>query len=244
MIPKIIYRSWFTQNMPPKVDKSIKKLKRLNPEYDHIIYTDSQIEDYVNANFDEKIKKAFNSLEHIVPKVDFWRYLILYKNGGIYVDIDSSVNEPLNKIIDSGNEGIVSAEKNKDNFVQWALFFKKGHPILKEVIEIVTKNINNNLYPNYLNNPEDLIKLTAGGPFTKAIKTIHKKYFEEDLVWSEIDDKTDLLFEFNNNKESFNYRLLGVDFNGKLSWKSKESYELYNLKQHWLKDLEDNSKTE
>lgn len=241
MIPKTIYRSWISQNFPPKMEKSIKKLKKSNPEYEHVIYTDSQIHDYVNANFDTDIKKAFNSLEHIVPKVDLWRYLILYKNGGVYVDIDSSINEPLDKIINPKNEAIVSAENNHDNFVQWALFFKKEHPILKKTIEIVVNNIRKNLYPNYLNNAEDLIKLTAGGPFTKAIKHVHKKHFNEDLVWKNIDNKTDKLYEVTNVSENFNYRLLGVDFNGKLSWKSKESYELYRLRQHWLKDLEDNS---
>ena len=56
-----------------------------------------------------------------------------------------------------------------------------------------------------------------------------------------INNKTDKLYEVTNVSENFNYRLLGVDFNGKLSWKSKESYELYRLRQHWLKDLEDNS---
>ena len=241
MIPKVIYRSWFSQNLPPKVDKAVKRLIKNNPNYDHVIYTDSQIEDYVNANFNDDIKKAFNSLEHIVPKVDFWRYLILFKNGGIYVDIDSSINFPLDEIINEGDEAIISAENNQDNFVQWALFFKKEHPILKEVIEIVTDNINKNLYPNYLTNAEDLIKLTAGGPFTKAIKNIHKEHMKKDLSWSEITNKTDILFKKKDKNDNFNDRLLGVDFNGKLTWKAKESYQLYELKQHWLKDLDDNS---
>lgn len=241
MIPKVIYRSWLTQNLPKKVEKSVKKLLKDNPDYEHIIYTDSQIHDYVNANFDENIRLAFNSLGHIVPKVDLWRYLILYRNGGIYVDIDSSVNLPLSQIINEGDDAIISAENNVDNFVQWALFFKKEHPILKEVIEIVVNNINNNLYPNYLTNAEDLIKLTAGGPFTKAIKKIHRDYLNKELIWSDIKKGTDILYESENKSENFNYRLLGKDFNGKLTWKAKDSYQLYEMKQHWLKDLDDNS---
>jgi hypothetical protein len=241
MIPKVIYRSWFTQNLPSKVEKSVKKLIKDNPSYEHIIYTDAQIHDYVNANFEKNITSAFNSLGHIVPKVDFWRYLILYRNGGVYVDIDSSINVPLNNIINENDEAIISAENNDDNFVQWALFFKKEHPILKEVIDIVVHNISNNLYPNYLTNAEDLIKLTAGGAFTKAIKKIHKEYLNKELIWGEIDNSTDILYKYEKESESFNYRLLGKDFNGKLSWKAKESYQLYEMKQHWLKDLDDNS---
>ena len=39
---------------------------------------------YVNDNFPGEIADCYNRIQIIVAKVDFWRYLILYKEGGIY----------------------------------------------------------------------------------------------------------------------------------------------------------------
>ncbi len=242
MIPKKIYRSWFTQNLPNKVEKEINKLKKVNPSYEHIIYTDSQIEDYVNSNFDKEIKTAFNSLQHIVPKVDFWRYLIIFQNGGIYLDIDSSINKPIDEIIQENNDGIITSESNNNQqFVQWSLIFKKEHPLLQKTIDYVTENILKNKYPNYLTEPSELIKLTASGPFTNAVEFLFKEYMNQKIDWEQIFLGSDNIFSFGEDKNKFNIRILGVDFNGLLSWKSKSSYQLYETKQHWLKDLKDNS---
>jgi len=243
MIPKKIYRSWFTQNLPYKVEKEVKKLKKQNPNYEHIIYTDSQIDDYVNSNFDKDIKTAFNSLKHIVPKVDFWRYLIIFENGGVYLDIDSSINKPLDEIIKKENDAIITSESNDyKQFVQWGLIFKKEHPLLEKTIDNVTQNVLENKYPNYLTEPSELIKLTASGPFTNAVDYLFKKYKNEKIDWNKIYLGSDSTFFFGEENNEFNIRILGVDFNGLLSWKSKSSYQLYETKQHWLKDLNDNAK--
>ncbi len=79
MIPKIIYRSWKTQNFHPKIEKYINRMLNKNPDYEQVIYTDEQVQDYVKSNYDTQIYKAFDSLNIMTAKVDFWRYLILFK---------------------------------------------------------------------------------------------------------------------------------------------------------------------
>ena len=63
----------------------------------------------------------------------------------------------------------------------------------------------------------------------------------QKIDWEQIFLGSDNIFSFGEDKNKFNIRILGVDFNGLLSWKSKSSYQLYETKQHWLKDLKDNS---
>ena len=99
MRPKIIYRSWKTQNFHPKIQRHIDKMLKLNSEYEQIIYTDDQINDFVSSNYDREIYKAYSKLNIITAKVDFWRYLILYKNGGIYLDIDSQINSKISNFL-------------------------------------------------------------------------------------------------------------------------------------------------
>ena len=99
MIPKIIYRSWKTQNFHPKIDKQIKKMLDLNKDYEQVIYTDEQVNDYVLSNYDSEVYSAFNKLTVMTAKVDFWRYLILYQKGGIYLDIDSTINSKISTFL-------------------------------------------------------------------------------------------------------------------------------------------------
>jgi mannosyltransferase OCH1-like enzyme len=99
MIPKNIFQSWYTTILHPKIKKYIDTMKSLNPEYNHKIYTDSEIDSFVNEHFPGEISECYNKLNIIVAKVDFWRYLVLYKYGGIYLDMDSSIEKPLNELI-------------------------------------------------------------------------------------------------------------------------------------------------
>ena len=60
MIPKKIYRSWYTQNFHKKINKQMHKMLEINKDYEQIIYTDEQVKDFVNSNFSGEISKSFN----------------------------------------------------------------------------------------------------------------------------------------------------------------------------------------
>ena len=83
-----------------------------------------------------------------------WRYLVVYKYGGCYLDIDSKFINPIDKFIKKDDEALISAEQNR-NYIQWALFFKKEHPILMRTVELIVDNIEKGLYKN------DIEKLTV-----------------------------------------------------------------------------------
>lgn len=163
MIPKHIFQSWHTKDFHPQVQKYIDEIKSKNPEYTHTIFTDSEMDSFVNEHFRGVIADCYNRLNIIVAKVDFWRYLILYKYGGVYLDMDSYINKPLRELIRDEDECVITAENNPGLFVQWALIFNKGHPILKTVIDLIVSNIQNNSFPN------DIHKMTGPSVFSKAV---------------------------------------------------------------------------
>ena len=81
MIPKVIYQTWKTQNIHKKINNLHKRMLKVNPEYQHIIYTDDQMLDFVKSNYDKDIFRYFERINNIVARADFWRYLILFKKG-------------------------------------------------------------------------------------------------------------------------------------------------------------------
>ena len=132
MIEKNIFQSWYTTKLHPSIQEKINYYKKINPEYTYHLYTDDDMDNFVNDNFKGEIADCYNKLNIIVAKVDFWRYLVLYKYGGVYLDMDSSIEKPLNQLITDKDEAIITAEGNPNLYVQWALIFSKQHPILKK----------------------------------------------------------------------------------------------------------------
>jgi len=226
MIPKKIYQSWYTTQFPKRVAQKINSMKKLNPEYEHKIYTDAEIDAFVNSNFDGDIKKCYNRLNIIVAKVDFWRYLILYKQGGIYLDMDSTILRPLKKLIRDEDEAIITAEGNPDLYVQWALIFNKQHPILEKTIERVVKNIKQNAYPN------DIHKMTGPSVYSNAINEIYKEQYNCNIVHKSINRKTDITY----TSKTFSYRLYGVDYKPYFKFKYRSAKLLYANKNRWREE--------
>ncbi len=91
MIPKIIHQ------MAPKNkdlwnfvwEKCHKSWKTqfAENEYNHIMWTDDKIDEFIELEFPQYIQFYYSLPFHIM-QLDFARYCILYKYGGIYVDMD------------------------------------------------------------------------------------------------------------------------------------------------------------
>jgi len=86
-VPLNIYQSWGTMFLPPKMKECVDKLKATNPEFNHYLYSDEECLAFIKNNFDQEVVDAFNKLKPGAYKSDLWRYCILYKLGGVYIDI-------------------------------------------------------------------------------------------------------------------------------------------------------------
>ena len=226
MIEKNIFQSWYTKDIHPLLQNKINIFKNLNPDYSYYLYNDNDMDNFVNDNFNGEIAECYNKLNIIVAKVDFWRYLVLYKYGGIYLDMDSSIEKPLNELIKDEDQAIITAEGNPNLYVQWALIFSKGHPILKKTIDLIISNIKNNSYPN------DIHKMTGPSVYTNAINQIHKELFNNIINHQDIKKDTDTTYRKNN----ISYRLYGIDFGSYFTFKHNLIHLLYNNKKHWRQE--------
>lgn len=226
MIEKNIFQSWYTKNLHPLIQQKIDFFKSLNPEYTYHLYTDDDMDNFVNEHFKGEIAECYNKLNIIVAKVDLWRYLVLYKYGGVYLDMDSSIEKPLCELIHDDDDAIITAEENPSFYVQWALIFSKQHPILKKTIEIVCNNIKNNTYPN------DIHRTTGPTAYRRAINEVHLELFNTIINHGEIYKNTDITYKSND----VSYRLYGIDYNGYFCFKHDATELLYNNKKHWRQE--------
>ena len=87
VIPLNIYQTWHTTNLPPKMQQAVNTIKAHNPEFQHFLYDDNMCREFIKNNFPEDVLRAYDCLIPGAYKADLWRYCILYKKGGIYLDI-------------------------------------------------------------------------------------------------------------------------------------------------------------
>jgi mannosyltransferase OCH1-like enzyme len=223
MIPKNIFQTWYTKDLPHEIQVLIDQMKQKNSDYNYYLYTDEEMDNFVRENYPGEIYECYSKINLIVAKTDFWRYLILYKYGGVYLDIDSMVEIHLGHFIRLEDSAIISRECGRDTFTQWCLIFEQNHPILLRTIEFIVDNIKNNRYSN------DIIQMTGPSVFSKAIKSIHQEFFNEDLNVDEFDINYDRTF----THCCYSYRVYSNDYRPYITFKHDQSHLLYINKPHW-----------
>lgn len=87
IIPLKIFQTWYTKDLSPKMKERVENIKASNPEFEHHLFDDNDCREFIKNNFDSHVLHAFDSLVPGAYKADLWRYCVLFKHGGIYLDI-------------------------------------------------------------------------------------------------------------------------------------------------------------
>jgi hypothetical protein len=104
-IPRKAHVSWKNRVVLnsefPIVLNGIRNVVRLNPEWTLEISDDADVDRYLRERLTEEDFELI-AARHIVEKVDLWRLLKLYHEGGLYMDIDRACNVPMTRVIRDG----------------------------------------------------------------------------------------------------------------------------------------------
>jgi mannosyltransferase OCH1-like enzyme len=150
-IPKIIFQTWNTLTIPPKMQEAVNKLKADHPEFAYYLYDDAMCRDFINTHFDKRVVDAFDTLKPGAYKADLWRYCILYIKGGIYLDIkyECVSGFSLNQLLD--REYFVLDrpgwwKKGEIGIYNGVMVCVANNPILRLAIDKIVENVENREY--------------------------------------------------------------------------------------------------
>jgi mannosyltransferase OCH1-like enzyme len=93
MIPKIIHQTWKTTEVPAKYVDYQKKLIALHPDWEYRLWTDDDNTAFVKQHFPD-FYSTYIGLPKNIMRADVIRYLIMYKIGGLYLDLDYEMVKP------------------------------------------------------------------------------------------------------------------------------------------------------
>jgi mannosyltransferase OCH1-like enzyme len=206
-IPKIIHQTFKTNKLPFITKWHIRHFRKKNPSYRYEFYDDERVEGFFAKEFGGDILNAYQKLNIGAAKADMFRYAVLYKVGGIYLDIDSYINKNLDTLIRSEDKAILTLERHHDFYAQWALLYEPNHPFLKRTLDLIVENILLNKYPH------DVHAMTGPTVYTQAVH----ECLQED--------------------PSIPYRIIGRDYEEYLTVKYRlAKFFLYEKKSdHWRK---------
>jgi autotransporter strand-loop-strand O-heptosyltransferase len=184
-IPKIIHQTFRTKELPEELRVSVESLKKLNPDFEYRYYDDEDCYNFIKENYDEETLSLYSSInpKYGSSKSDFFRYLLMYKVGGVYLDIKSSAKIPLNDIILPTDEYLLTHWEGRDwnqilnyyhgEFQNWHIICKPNHPFLEKTIELVKRNIR-----NYKGEKGKISVLNLTGPivYSEAIVSLIDEY--------------------------------------------------------------------
>jgi inositol phosphorylceramide mannosyltransferase catalytic subunit len=161
-IPRKIHQIYFGDDLSDRLRANVQELKHLNPDWDHVLFDGPAGEDYIRANYGSGVLDAYNRLDprYYAARADLLRYLIVYQEGGVYLDIKSRFEGPIDRFI-RGDEGYVLAQWRNGpgevhegfgihrdlayvpggEFQNFHVIAAPKHPFLAAVIETVLRNI-------------------------------------------------------------------------------------------------------
>lgn len=191
MIPKIVWQTHECSydDLPDLYKENSQTYKDLGWEYRYHSALDR--ESFIAEYFPEYLHLYL----HIGPgiyKSDLWRYLVLYKYGGFYADMDSRLvydkDTPFDKSIHDPEATFNVVTDPKALFNNYAIICSENNIIMKDIVEAVTSKCQ-----SFYNEPYKIFPharwMVATGPemygsiINKHIEKISYFYNPDDEVY-------------------------------------------------------------
>ena len=196
-IPKKIHQTYPIKDLPVALEQNVEYIRTLNPLWEYVLYDDEDIRKFVLVNYGSDIMSVIDRIDpsYGAAKADLFRYLLMYKEGGVYLDIKSTIDKPLDDILtiddryilskwqkSSEEDGVVWGN-HKDlpgvvdgEYQQWHIISAPGHPYLRAVIKEVLQNISEYKPWTHKVGRYGVLRTTGPIAYTRAITPIINCY--------------------------------------------------------------------
>lgn len=176
----------------PELLENIERLKTINPGWSYKLWTDEDIKSYVLEHFGPRMYRYFELINpaYGAVKADLFRYLLMYNEGGVYLDIKSSIDKPLDDFLLPSDELILaywdetkelkgrrqSPEEPRGILMQWFLIAGPRHPILRELVVQVLRAIDEYNFVRDGAGQWNVFMLSGPQRYEEVIRTHKDKY--------------------------------------------------------------------
>lgn len=112
-IPNVVHQTWKHPRLPRRHAKAVATFRELNPEYSFEFHDDERMNTFMRTHYkDHPILAVYERINIMAAKADIWRYCLLFRQGGVYCDIDSALAVPLRSLLADDPAELLSFEGN------------------------------------------------------------------------------------------------------------------------------------
>lgn len=153
-ISKVIYRTapFDIDQLPKEIVQNLNLMKKYNPDYIQVYFSDNDIRTFIQEEFPSYLE-YYDLLIPGAFKSDFWRLLVLYRYGGVYIDMGYEPKVSLDSFIDNLTDEFVipldepTQELNHISALHNAFIGSyPQHPFIFLCIKEIVKNIKNRYF--------------------------------------------------------------------------------------------------
>ncbi len=133
------------------------------PTHEHRYCNDDVCAEFIRTHFPGAIHEAYSRLQIGAARADFWRVLVLLKEGGVYMDIDAALCwSPESLFADGRTELLI---RNDDGRItNYFMASAAGNPLMQEIADRILLNIQENkLASVYDMTGPTVVDVVAGG---------------------------------------------------------------------------------
>lgn len=85
MIPYKIHHIWLQGGIPEEYNDNYRKWEEALPEWEHRVWDEISLLDLCSTNQ----KKTYQKLDTLINRVNYLKYILLFREGGIFADLDT-----------------------------------------------------------------------------------------------------------------------------------------------------------
>jgi hypothetical protein len=167
-----IFTTWSSDRLdlaPPVIRKAISTFQILNPHYQMFFFGHHQVRDYIQTHESTPVLQAYDDLRPIAFKIDLWRLIVIYHEGGVYMDSKLSNLAPLDTFLPK-HGGMLSLDLFGKGIASSFFALPPKDPLMRKCIDAIVHNVQTRYYGD---NP-----LTVTGP--QLLGKVFSTFTEEE----------------------------------------------------------------
>jgi hypothetical protein len=138
-------------SLSEKLKSNTDKLKSFYPNFDYHLFSNESCREFIKENYEYDVLWAYDYLVPYSYKADLAKACILYKMGGLYVDLGVSFVNKISMYDISKFIIFKDVQKTHDIFSSWAvamniIYCQSNVKFLKDFIDSIVENCKNKFY--------------------------------------------------------------------------------------------------
>jgi hypothetical protein len=113
-IPRILHQIYLGGALPGDLRANVDALKGKNPGWAHRLYDELEAETFITQHYGRDVLDRYLRIDphYRAARADLLRHLILFKAGGVYCDIRSTFDRPLDQSIRDDDRYLLAQWRN------------------------------------------------------------------------------------------------------------------------------------